>query len=157
MEQHPYLWLWSSEFSKHVSGLSRCDQCLSVFSQLCSFNWRQAGEYVNEGWHSLLHDNSRSNSRLASQTILTVKFKLKSEASQATCGLFQFLQLLQVLQLLSREMSSLQTSENKIIYRSNLCVLIKILSISQKMTCRITRIIIMFACIYLNYDAYSSL
>ncbi len=37
------------------------------------------------------------------------------------------------------------------------CVLIKILSISQKMTCRITRIIIMFACIYLNYDAYSSL
>ncbi len=123
VEQHPYLWLWSSEFSKHVSGLSRCDQCLSVFSQLCSFNWRQAGEYVNEGWHSLLHDNSRSNSRLASQTILTVKFKLKSEASQATCGLFQFLQLLQVLQLLSRErwrlqhtlMSSLQTSENKII------------------------------------------
>lgn len=75
---------------------------LSVFSQLCSFNWRQAGEYVNEGWHSLLHDNSRSNSRLASQTILMVKFKLKSEASQATCGLFQFLQLLQVLQLLSR-------------------------------------------------------
>lgn len=54
---------------------SRSSRC---FSQLCSFNWRQAGEYVNEGWHSLVHDNSRG------QTHVWVPRRLRRSSSSSS-------------------------------------------------------------------------
>lgn len=126
--------------------LSRCDSLESLRSTQCFLTARLLslktggrGGYVNEGWHSLLHDNSRG------QTHAWLPRRLRRSSSSSSlksvCMDFPF----QVLQLLSHfnEFTANFWKQNHSKIKSGVqkcagCVLIQILSISQKMTCRIT-------------------